>query len=382
MVEFELQAKDPKTGARAGVLHTPHGDVLTPVFMPVGTQGTVKTMPWRDLVDFDVRIVLANTYHLYLRPGHELIARLGGLHKFTGWHRAFLTDSGGFQVFSLSDLRKITDEGVLFQSHHDGSYHFFTPEKAIEVEFALRPDIMMSFDQCTDYPATEDEVAAAVRRTTDWARRGRERWLQLLNEDKNPETAPALFGIIQGGVYRHLREISAEQILSMDFPGYAVGGLSVGEPKELMFEVLEYLLPMMPAEKPRYVMGLGKPEDLVRAVALGADMFDCVLPTRNARNASVYTWAGKMSLKAAYYAEDIRPIDPNCGCYTCRNYTRAYIRHLFVAGELLAPYLATHHSLYFFAELMRKAREAILEGRYAEFMNDFLSNFDPNVAPR
>ncbi|MCD6532061.1 tRNA guanosine(34) transglycosylase Tgt [bacterium] len=382
MVEFELQAKDPKTGARAGVLHTPHGDVLTPVFMPVGTQGTVKTMPWRDLIDFDIRIVLANTYHLYLRPGHELIARLGGLHKFTGWHRAFLTDSGGFQVFSLSDLRKITDEGVLFQSHHDGSYHFFTPEKAIEVEFALRPDIMMSFDQCTDYPAAEDEVAAAVRRTTDWARRGRERWLQLLNEDKNIETAPALFGIIQGGVYRHLREISAEQILSMDFPGYAVGGLSVGEPKELMFEVLEYLLPMMPAEKPRYVMGLGKPEDLVRAVALGADMFDCVLPTRNARNASVYTWAGKMSLKAAYYAEDTRPIDPNCGCYTCRNYTRAYIRHLFAAGELLAPYLATHHSLYFFAELMRKAREAILEGRYAEFMNDFLSNFDPNVAPR
>ena len=382
MIEFEVIAVDSETKARAGVIRTPHGDVPTPVFMPVGTQGTVKTMPWRDLIDFGVRIILSNTYHLYLRPGHELIARLGGLHKFIGWKRAILTDSGGFQVFSMAELMKISDEGVRFQSIYDGGYHFFTPEKAVEVQFALRPDIMMSFDQCTSYPINFDDAKKAVERTSRWAKRGYEHWRRLIDNDKNPETAPSLFGIIQGSVYPELRKMSAEDILAIDFDGYAIGGLSVGEPKHEMFEMVSILEPMMPEDKPRYLMGVGKPEDIIQAVAMGMDMFDCVIPTRNARNGSVYTWAGKMSLKASYYMDDPRPIDPNCQCYTCRNYSRAYIRHLFSAGELLAPYLATHHSLYFFSEFMREIRQAIIENRFGEFMKDFLSSFDPEAAPR
>ena len=382
MIEFEVIAVDSETKARAGIIRTPHGDIPTPVFMPVGTQGTVKTMPWRDLIDFGVRIILSNTYHLYLRPGHELIARLGGLHKFIGWKRAILTDSGGFQVFSMAELTKISDEGVRFQSIYDGGYHFFTPEKAVEVQFALRPDIMMSFDQCTSYPINFDDAKKAVERTSRWAKRGYEHWRRLIDNDKNPETAPSLFGIIQGSVYPELRKMSAEDILAIDFDGYAIGGLSVGEPKHEMFEMVSILEPMMPEDKPRYLMGVGKPEDIIQAVAMGMDMFDCVIPTRNARNGSVYTWAGKMSLKASYYMDDPRPIDPNCQCYTCRNYSRAYIRHLFSAGELLAPYLATHHSLYFFSEFMREIRQAIIENRFGEFMKDFLSSFDPEAAPR
>jgi len=382
MIEFEVIAVDSETKARAGVIKTPHGDVPTPVFMPVGTQGTVKTMPWRDLIDFGVRIILSNTYHLYLRPGHELIARLGGLHEFIGWKRAILTDSGGFQVFSMAELMKISDEGVRFQSIYDGGYHFFTPEKAVEVQFALRPDIMMSFDQCTSYPINFDDAKKAVERTSRWAKRGYEHWRRLIDNDKNPETAPSLFGIIQGSVYPELRKMSAEDILAIDFDGYAIGGLSVGEPKHEMFEMVSILEPIMPKDKPRYLMGVGKPEDIIQAVAMGMDMFDCVIPTRNARNGSVYTWAGKMSLKASYYMDDPRPIDPNCQCYTCRNYSRAYIRHLFSAGELLAPYLATHHSLYFFSEFMREIRQAIIENRFGEFMKDFLSSFDPEAAPR
>jgi len=382
MIEFEVIAVDSETKARAGIIKTPHGDVPTPVFMPVGTQGTVKTMPWRDLIDFGVRIILSNTYHLYLRPGHELIARLGGLHEFIGWKRAILTDSGGFQVFSMAELTKISDEGVRFQSIYDGGYHFFTPEKAVEVQFALRPDIMMSFDQCTSYPINFDDAKKAVERTSRWAKRGYEHWRRLIDNDKNPETAPSLFGIIQGSVYPELRKMSAEDILAIDFDGYAIGGLSVGEPKHEMFEMVSILEPMMPEDKPRYLMGVGKPEDIIQAVAMGMDMFDCVIPTRNARNGSVYTWAGKMSLKASYYMDDPRPIDPNCQCYTCRNYSRAYIRHLFSAGELLAPYLATHHSLYFFSEFMREIRQAIVENRFGKFMKDFLSSFDPEAAPR
>ena len=382
MIEFEVIAVDSETKARAGIIRTPHGDIPTPVFMPVGTQGTVKTMPWRDLIDFGVRIILSNTYHLYLRPGHELIARLGGLHEFIGWKRAILTDSGGFQVFSMAELTKISDEGVRFQSIYNGGYHFFTPEKAVEVQFALRPDIMMSFDQCTSYPINFDDAKKAVERTSRWAKRGYEHWRRLIDNDKNPETAPSLFGIIQGSVYPELRKMSAEDILAIDFDGYAIGGLSVGEPKHEMFEMVSILEPMMPEDKPRYLMGVGKPEDIIQAVAMGMDMFDCVIPTRNARNGSVYTWAGKMSLKASYYMDDPRPIDPNCQCYTCRNYSRAYIRHLFSAGELLAPYLATHHSLYFFSEFMREIRQAIIEDRFGKFMKDFLSSFDPEAAPR
>jgi len=382
MISFELQHIDSETGARAGLLHTPHGDIPTPVFMPVGTQGTVKTIPWRDLVDFDARIILNNMYHLYLKPGHELIARLGGLHKFLGWDRALLTDSGGFQVFSLTDLRKVTDDGVKFQSHHDGSYHFFTPERAIEVEYALRPDIMMTFDQCIHYPAHHDEACKAVERTFKWAQRGRSRWLELIEGDENTRTAPALFGIIQGGTFADLRKLSAEQILGLDFPGYAVGGLSVGEPKHEMFKMLDIVIPALPAHKPRYLMGIGKPEDLVDCVSRGVDMFDCVLPTRNARNSSVYTWKGKISVKAAYHAEDPRPLDPDCQCYACRNYSRAYIRHLFTAGELLGPYLATHHALYFYLDLMKEMRKAILENRFTEFKKFFFDTYDPEIAVR
>ncbi len=380
MISFEIQAIDSNTGARAGILHTPHGDILTPVFMPVGTQGTVKTIPWRDLLDFDVGIILANMYHLYLRPGYNLISELGGIHKFIGWERAILTDSGGFQVFSLSDLRKISDEGVRFQSHHDGSYHFFTPEKAIQVQYALRPDIMMAFDQCTDYPVSIDEANIAVDRTYLWAQKCYEIWNRLCADDLQPDKAPALFGIIQGGVFKQLREKSAQQILSIDFPGYAIGGLSVGEPKHLMFDILQFLTPMMPSQKPRYLMGVGKPEDLVNSVALGIDMFDCVLPTRNARNSSVYTWKGKMSLKAAYYSDDSEPIDPDCDCYVCRNYSRAYIRHLFSVGELLAPYLATHHSLHLFIELMKRIRQSIIEDRFSDFIVEFKRNFNPEIS--
>ena len=378
-MNFEILATDSETGARAGILHTPHGDIPTPVFMPVGTQGTVKTMPWRDLLDFDTRIVLANTYHLYLRPGYELISRMGGLHDFIGWNRAILTDSGGFQVFSLNDLRKITDDGVQFQSHHDGSYHFFTPEKAIEVEYALRPDIMMSFDQCTNYPVTHSDAAVAAERTTQWAKRGFTRWEQLKQNDANRESAPELFGIVQGSVFADLRKKSAEEMISIDFPGYAIGGLSVGEPKHEMFDALSVAMPMMPVEKPRYLMGVGKPEDIIRSVAMGLDMFDCVITTRNARNASVYTWRGRMSLKASYYAEDSLPIDPDCGCYVCKNYSRAYIRHLFNCGELLAPYLATHHSIYFFMELMSKIRQAIIDNNYGKFMQYFFAAFVPDT---
>lgn len=364
------------SGARAGVIHTSHGDVPTPVFMPVGTQGTVKTIPWRDLEEFDVRMILSNTYHLYLRPGHELIARMGGLHKFIKWNRAILTDSGGFQVFSLADLREITDDGVLFQSHWDGSYHFFTPEKAIDVQWALRPDIMMAFDHCTSYPVEKSGVRCAVERTFQWARRCKRQMEMLLASDPEPSSAPKLFGIIQGGVFPDLRKISSEQIISLDFPGYAIGGLSVGEPKDQMFEMLSIVLPYLSKDVPRYLMGVGKPLDIIKAVSMGIDMFDCVIPTRNARNASVYTWKGKVSLKSAYHAEDDLPIDPCCQCYVCKNYSRAYIRHLFVSGELLAPYLATYHSLFFFAEFMRKMRQAIIEDKFLEFARDFENNFE------
>ncbi len=379
MIQFELLARDNKTNARAGILHTPHGDIPTPVFMPVGTQGSVKTMPWRDLLDFDFRVVLGNSYHLYLRPGHEIIKRMGGLHSFISWPKAILTDSGGFQVFSLTDLRKITDEGVIFQSHIDGSYHFFTPEKAIEIQYALHPDIMMSFDECTDYPSTKDKVANAVERTSNWAQRGRDKWIKLVESDSDSNTIPALFGIIQGGVYSELRKISTEQVLSLNFPGYAIGGLSVGEPKHEMFDAISVVEPLLPVEKPRYLMGVGKPEDIIKSVSMGIDMFDCVIPTRNARNSSVYTWKGKHSLKASYNAEDPNPIDSNCGCYTCRSYSKAYLRHLFTAGELLGPYLATHHSLYFFSEFMRKIRQTIIDGNFETFMEEFLSTFEPNA---
>ncbi len=379
MVTFELIAQDSKTGARAGILHTPHGDIPTPVFMPVGTQGTVKLLPWRDLYDFDARIVLGNTYHLYLRPGHKLIAKLGGLHRFVGWDRAMLTDSGGFQVFSLSELRKITEDGVKFQSHHDGSYHFLTPELATEIQYHLRPDIMMAFDECVSYPCDHNIAARAADRTFRWLTRCNAEISRLTQTDSSPETIPALFGIIQGSTFPDLRRYSLDQITSVDLPGYAIGGLSVGEPKDEMFGMLDEIVHLMPFGKPRYLMGVGKPTDIIGAVAVGVDMFDCVLPTRNARNSSVYTWRGKMSLKASYYAEDTSPIDENCKCYVCQNHSRAYIRHLFSVDELLGAYLTTHHAIYFYLDLLREIRRAIIDNRYYDFMQDFARSFSEDV---
>jgi len=337
--------------------------------MPVGTVGSVKTMSPEELKnDTQAQIILGNTYHLYLRPGHELIKKFGGLHNFIGWDRPILTDSGGFQVMSLSGLRKITKDGVRFQSHIDGSYHMFTPERAIEIQNALGADIIMSFDECPPYPATKDYVAKSLKTTLDWARRGKE-------FHKNSEKQ-ALFGIVQGGVHEDLRQESAEKLIAMDFPGYSIGGLAVGELKGDMFNITKYLNPILPADKPRYLMGVGTPSDLLKNIANGVDMFDCVMPTRNARKGTIFTRNGKMIIKSARYKEDPRPIDEECRCYACRNFSRAYIRHLIKVGEVLGMRLATIHSLHFYLELMGMAREAIVEDRYAKFMEDMLPKLD------
>ena len=359
---FELLKTCDKTGARAGILHTPHGKINTPVFMPVGTQATVKTVSPEELTELGAQIILSNTYHLYLRPGHQLVKKAGGLHKFMNWDKPILTDSGGFQVFSLGDLRTISDEGVLFRSHLDGSKHMFTPEKVIEIENALGADIIMAFDECSPYPCDYEDARKAVERTTAWAKRCKE-------AHRNPEQA--LFGIIQGNVYEDLRKKSAQEIISLDFPGYAIGGLSVGESAEIMYEVLDYTTPLMPEDKPRYLMGVGAPDNIVEGIARGVDMFDCVLPTRIARNGTVMTSFGKLVAKNASYKEDLSPLDPECDCYTCKNYTRAYIRHLLKADEIFGLRLTTIHNLYYLAKLSENIRMAILEDRYPEFIKEF-----------
>lgn len=340
---------------RAGVLETAHGLVETPVFMPVGTQATVKTMTPEELKDVGAQIILSNTYHLYLRPGHDLVAEAGGLHKFMNWYGPILTDSGGFQIFSLGELRKIKDEGITFRSHIDGSSHFMSPEKAMEVQRALGSDICMAFDECAPYPCSEEDAEDAVRRTTLWAERCARVEMQ---EHQN------IFGIIQGNVYRHLRERSAKEISALDFPGYAIGGLSVGEPKPLMYEVLDYTVPLMPREKPRYLMGVGSPDCLVEGIRRGVDMFDCVLPTRIARNGTVYTTEGRITVRNAAFARDLSPLDQECSCYTCSHYSRAYIRHLLNVNEVLGIRLTTIHNLYFIISLVKRLREAILEGTF------------------
>lgn len=352
--------------ARAGRITTPHGEILTPIFMPVGTRATVKGLTPAHLKDLNAQIILGNTYHLYLRPGHELVKKAGGLHEFMGWDRPILTDSGGFQVMSLSQLRKITHEGVKFQSHIDGSYHLFTPEKVIEIQNALGADIIMSFDECPPFPATKKYVADSLITTLDWARRGRD---AHKNIDKQ-----ALFGIVQGGIYEDLREESAKRLMEMDFPGYSIGGLAVGEPKADMERLTAFLNNILPVNKPRYLMGVGTPMDLLNNIANGVDMLDCVMPTRNARKGTVFTWNGKMILKGAQFKEDFTPIDSQCDCYTCRNFTRAYLRHLFSVDELLAMTLASIHSLHFYLQLVTEARKAILENRYQQFYN--------NVSPK
>jgi len=360
---FKVKVRDSFTRARVGLISTPHGTVKTPVFMPVGTQATVKTMTPDEVWDIGGRVVLANTYHLYLRPGHDLIASAGGLHNFMSWKGSILTDSGGFQVFSLGPLREVTEDGVFFRSHIDGSTHFFSPEKVMEIEEALGADIVMAFDECTPYPCEYEYAKESLSRTTRWAERCRK-------AHKRPDQA--LFGIIQGSVYRDLRVRSAREISALDFSGYGIGGLSVGEPKEIMYEMLDCTVDVLPEDRPRYLMGVGSPDCLVEGVARGIDMFDCVLPTRVARNGTVFTSQGKLVVRNAAYARDFRPLDPECNCYACRNFTRAYIRHLIKAGEVLGIRLTTLHNLFFTLNLMKKIRQAI-EGRYFQkFREEFV----------
>ena len=367
---YELVASDPDTGARAGVLHTPHGAIETPVFMPVGTQATVKTLDQHDIEEASAQIILANAYHLYLRPGHQLIDRMGGLHSFMHWRGPILTDSGGFQVFSLGELNKISEEGVRFQSHLDGSYHLFTPESVMEIEHALGADIIMAFDECTPYPCERDYAAASMQMTLRWAERclGRHRELSAERTHRPPQ---ALFGIVQGSIYPDLRQYCAEALIDMDLPGYAIGGLAVGEPRKAMFEVVRGTAPLLPAQKPRYLMGVGLPHDLVEAVAAGIDMFDCVVPTRNARNGTAFTRTGRLRLKNARHAEDPSPLEAGCDCKTCTHYSRAYLRHLFQTNELLGLHLATFHNVFFFQQLMRDMRAAIIRGRFATWQAEF-----------
>ncbi|HWR40965.1 MAG TPA: tRNA guanosine(34) transglycosylase Tgt [Patescibacteria group bacterium] len=365
-VRYELLKQCPQTGARAGRLHTPHGVIETPVFMPVGTQATVKAMSPDELKAMNAGIILSNTYHLYLRPGHDLVAEAGGLHRFMNWDRAILTDSGGFQVFSLGPLRKITEEGVTFRSHIDGSKHFLSPEKATEVQMALGADIAMAFDECVPYPAEFDYARKSTERTSRWAER-------CLKAHSRPDQA--LFGIVQGGMYKELRTRSVNDLVAMDFPGYAIGGLSVGEPKPLMYELLEHTTPLLPTNKPRYLMGVGTPDCLVEGVMYGIDMFDCVFPTRVGRNGTVMTREGRLVVKNAEFARDFRPIDPDCDCYTCRNFSRAYIRHLLKTEEIFGLRLTTTHNLHFLIQFMSRMRQAILEDRFPAFRSEFLHQY-------
>ncbi|HTZ75448.1 MAG TPA: tRNA guanosine(34) transglycosylase Tgt [Candidatus Aquilonibacter sp.] len=367
---FEVLAVDP-TGARLGRLTTPHGVIETPIFMPVGTAATVKGQTQQDLEALNAQIILANTYHLYLRPGHELIRDMGGLHKFMSWPRPLLTDSGGFQIFSLSDLRKVTDEGVTFRSHIDGSEHFLSPEKALEIEIALGSDIMMVLDECIEAPANESRTKEAAARTLAWAKRSRDYFARHGDAAKQ-----MLFGIVQGGAHGALRRASANSLMELDFPGYAIGGLAVGEPHALTCEMTQTVTSRLPADKPRYLMGVGKPEQILDYVALGVDMMDCVLPTRSARHGCLYTSAGRLLIRNSRYARDARPIDEGCGCAVCRRYSRAYLRHLYSTGEFLAVILNTHHNLYFYLDMMGKIREAIRFGKLETFRSDLQARLD------
>lgn len=350
-----------------GRLHTQHGVIETPIFMPVGTQATVKTLSPEELKEMGSQIILSNTYHLFLRPGHDIVKEAGGLHSFMNWDRSILTDSGGFQVFSLNALRKISEEGVTFRSHLSGEKLFISPEKSIEIQNALGADVIMAFDECVPYPAERQYVADSLKRTTRWAKR-------CLQAHQRPNEQ-ALFGIVQGGMYVDLREESAKQLVELDFPGYAIGGLSVGEPKELMYEILQHTTPLLPAEKPRYLMGVGSPDSLLRGAILGVDMFDCVLPTRIARNGTAMTSEGRLVVRNAKFARDFDPLDPNCDCYTCRSYSRAYLRHLVKADEIFGLRLISYHNLYFLLQLMKQVREAIQEDRLLDFAEQFIQRY-------
>ncbi len=365
-VTFELLAECPETRARAGILHTEHGDIPTPVFMPVGTQATVKGLTQRDLWE-EIRtpIILANTYHLFLRPGHELIRKMGGLHKFMSWPGAILTDSGGFQVFSLSELRKITETGVTFQSHLNGDTHQFTPASTVDVQMAFGSDIMMVLDECPPYPVSHEAARASMNRTIRWASEAFAHYRQRIADSP---TRHALFPIVQGSMFADLRRDCAERMLELDADGYALGGLSVGEPRPLSMEMVEASEPLLPKDRPRYAMGVGMPDELPEYVARGIDMMDCVLPSRNARNGGIFTSEGRVVIKHARYKDDPGPLDPNCSCYTCKNYSRAYLRHLFQAGEILFSALATRHNITRYLDIMGEIRQSILLGRFPQYL--------------
>jgi len=371
-MKFELLDKDPRTRARRGRLHLTHGAVDTPIFMPVGTQATVKSMTTDQLRDLNVEILLCNSYHLYLRPGHEVVRQLGGLHSFMAWDRPILTDSGGFQVFSLAELRNINDAGVRFQSHLDGSSHFLSPEIAVDIQHSLGSDVMMCLDDCLAYPATSFETEKSMLRSMDWAGRCKSHF-----EATCAESGQQLFGIVQGGIYHDLRKESLRRLLAIGFPGYAIGGLAVGEPKPLMYEVIEQIEPQLPVDKPRYLMGVGTPADLVECVALGIDMFDCVMPTRHARNGWLFTREGHIVIKHAKYREDSGPIDPTCGCAVCRTYSRAYLRHLFIANEILSSVLNTIHNLFFYLDTIRRIRQFIEAHRFDELLAEARREIPP-----
>ncbi len=371
LLKFTSEAKDSNSKARAGNFETAHGKVETPMFMPVATQGTVKAVNQNYLErDIKAQIVLSNTYHLYLRPGTEILENAGSLHKFMNWEKPILTDSGGYQVFSLSDLRKVKPDGVEFSSHLDGSKHFFTPQKVIEIQRSIGSDIMMVLDECTPYPCEYDYAVNSTKLTSNWA---------ALNKVAFEKTKPLygkkqyLFGIIQGSVYKDLRERSAKDIVSLDFDGYAIGGLAVGEPTKEMYELTDFTTDFMPEDKPRYLMGVGRPENLLESIERGIDMFDCVMPTRNARHGVLFTWNGVISVRNSNYKDDFTKVDEDCDCYTCTNYSRAYLRHLFNAGEILALELASIHNLHFYLELMKTAREKIKEGIFVEWKNEIVN---------
>ncbi len=371
MLKLNIDSKDTNCKARAGWFETDHGKVETPIFMPVGTQGTVKAVNQTYLADqIKAQIVLSNTYHLYLRPGTEILEVAGGLHKFMNWQKPILTDSGGYQVFSLSELRKLKSDGVEFRSHLDGSKHFFTPKKVIGIQRSIGSDIMMVLDECAPFPCDYDYAKNSVQLTSNWA---------ILNKEAFENSKPRYgynqfqFGIIQGSIYKDLREKSANDLLKLDFDSYAIGGLAVGEPMEQMYDLVDFTTDFMPDDRPRYLMGVGKPENILESIARGVDMFDCVMPTRNARNANVFTWNGNLSMRNAKFKDDFTPLDGKCGCYTCRNYTRAYLRHLFIAEEILALELASIHNLYFYLQLVTQARKHIIEGDFLDWKNKIVN---------
>ena len=372
MFTFSLTAQDG--AARAGVMDTPHGRIETPVFMPVGTHGAVKALRHAEVLETGASIILGNTYHLFLRPGDVAVERLGGLHRFIGWSGPILTDSGGFQIFSLGDRCTVREEGAEFRSHLDGSLHMLTPERAVEAQARLGSDIAMVLDECLAYPATEDRAALSLRRSVRWARRCRERLLELRADGGAVNPGQAQFGIIQGGTFDRLRRESVESTVAVGFEGYAIGGLSVGEPAEAMYHVVGETAALLPSDQPRYLMGAGTPEDLVEAVGRGVDMFDCVMPTRNARNGQLFTSQGRLNIRNARFAADQSPVDPACGCYTCRHHSRAYLRHLFMAGEMTASTLNTLHNLTFYLDTMRRIRDAIAFQAFEKFKLEFLAS--------